>query len=109
MTIISSLHEPASLSGAKDLCFYVPRGTKIVGLYADGGGMLLDSSGEVVFTFAGKKAGFHKIPVPKGADAGIWKLRNSTGTKRLMTVPPCLAPSARQLLLPREVVNADSK
>lgn len=108
MTIISSLDEPAALSGSWNLCFYVPRGTSIVGLYADGGGTLLDSNGEVVFTFTGKEAGFHKIPVPKGADAGIWRFRSSTGTKRLMTVPPCLAPSPQQLLLPREVVNADS-
>ncbi|MHC4641351.1 MAG: DUF4838 domain-containing protein, partial [Planctomycetota bacterium] len=36
MTIISSLVEPAALSGSWNLYFYVPKKTKIVGLFADG-------------------------------------------------------------------------
>lgn len=107
MTIISSLDEPAAFSGSWNLYFYVPKKTKIVGLYADGSGTLLDGSGNVALTFKAKKPDYYGINVPEGRDGKLWKFHQSTGTKRLMTVPPCLASNARELLLPPEVVEAD--
>jgi hypothetical protein len=107
MTIISSLFEPAPLSGSWNLYFYVPKKTKIVGLFADGSGKLLDPSDNVAHVFSAKKPGYYGIKVPEGRDGKLWKFHQSTGTKRLMTVPPCLASNARELLLPPEVVEAD--
>ena len=107
MTIISSLDEPGSLSGSWNMCFYVPKGTSTLGLYADGSGTLLDGAGNVTFTFGGKKAGVYGIEVPEGQDGAVWRFHRSTGVKRLVTVPPCLAANARGLLLPREVVEMD--
>ena len=107
MTIISSLDEPESFSGSWSLCFYVPKGTRTLGLYADGSGTLLDGAGNVAFTFGGKRGGFCGVEVPEGQDGAVWRFHRSTGVKRLVTVPPCLAANAGELLLPREVVEAD--
>ncbi len=108
MTIISSLPEPAPFSGSWNLYFYVPKKTKIVGLFAEGSGKLLDPTGSVAFTFNSKKPGYYGIKVPEGHNGKLWKFHQCTGKKRLMTVPPCLASNADELLLPREVVEADS-
>lgn len=107
MTIISSLDEPGSFSGSWNLCFYVPKGTRTLGLYADGSGALLDGADNVTFKFGGKKAGFYGVEVPEGQDGAVWRFHRSTGVKRLVTVPPCLAANAGELLLPREVVETD--
>lgn len=108
MTIVSSLNEPANFSSSWSLYFYVPKKTEIVGLYAEGSGTLLDGAGSVAFTFNGKRPGFHRIEVPQGQDGKLWKFQRNTGVKRLVTVPPYLAIDADGLLLPREVVEADS-
>jgi hypothetical protein len=106
MTIISSLAEPAPFSGSWNLYFYVPKKTKIIGLFADGSGRLLDPTGSVAFTFKSKKPDYYRIKVPEGHDGKLWKFHQCTGTKRLMTVPPCLASNTEELLLPQEVVEA---
>ena len=103
MTVISSLDEPGSFSGSWSLCFYVPKGTKTLGLYADRSGTLLDATGNVALAFSGKKPGFHAVEVPQGRDGTVWRFQRSTGVKRLVTVPPCLAANPGELLLPREV------
>jgi hypothetical protein len=108
MTIISSLVEPAAFSGSWNLYFYVPKKTKIVGLFASGSGTLLDPAGNVAFTFNSKKPDYYSIRVPQGRDGKLWKFHQCTGIKRLMTVPPCLASNAGELLLPREGVEEDS-
>lgn len=82
-------------------------GVGIVGFFADGSGTLLDGSGNVAFTFKAKKPDYYGIKVPEGQDGKLWKLHQCTGTKRLMTVPACLAHNAEELLLPKEVVEAD--
>lgn len=87
--------------------FYVPKKTKIVGLFADGSGSLLDGNGNVALVFRSKKPDYYRIKVPEGRDGKLWKFQQSTGTKRLMTVPPCLARNAEELVLPKEVVEAD--
>jgi len=107
MTIISGLDEPASFSGSWNLYFYVPKKTKIVGLFAGGSGSLLAGSGNVALVFRSKKPDYYRIKVPEGQDGKLWKFHQSTGTKRLMTVPACLAHNAEELLLPKEVVEAD--
>lgn len=107
MTIISSLVEPAAFSGSWNLYFYVPKKTEIVGLFADGSGTLLDPTGNVALAFRAKKPDYYGIKVPEGQDGKLWKFHQCTGTRRLMTVPPCLAHKAEELLLPKEVIEAD--
>ena len=107
MTVLSSHDCPASLSGRYRLYFYVPKSTKVVGMYASGQGDLRDGDGNVQFTFDGKEANYYSVPVPEGQDRRLWKLHHSSGQRRLMNVPPYLARSGEELLLPREVVEGD--
>lgn len=107
-TLRSSPEEPAKLTGRWSLYFYVPKGTKIVGGFSDGVGSLLDGTGKVVHEF-GKAPGYFSVPVPPGQDGTLWLFRNSIGRRMLMTVPPYLARSPEELLLPEEVVRADAR
>ena len=109
MTIMSSRRERAGLSGRWSLYFYVPKGTQTVGLFADGGGTLRDAAGKTVFTFDGRKGGFRSIPVGQGQAGALWKFHQCSGKRLLLTVPPFLARSETELLLPRKVVARDSK
>lgn len=105
VTLWSSPEQPATLHGRWSAYFYVPKGTKTVGGFASGTGLLRDGSGKQVHTFD-KKAGYFSVRVPEGEDGKLWKFENSVGQRLLMTVPPCLAREARELLLPEEVVKA---
>lgn len=107
MTMVSTVDDPARIGTRWTLCFYVPRSTKVIGFYAEGGGTLLDPEGKEVLSFEGKKANFYGVPVPEGQDGELWTFGSTAGSRRLMSVPPCLARSATELLLPREVVEKD--
>jgi hypothetical protein len=99
VTVVSSPEQPATLHGRWSLYFYVPKGTRHVGGYSSGVGTMLDGAGKVVHTFPGRGEYF-AVPVPPGQDGKLWKMQHSTGQRLLMTVPPCLARSAKELLLP---------
>ena len=105
MTVVSSRREPGNLLTGWSLYFYVPKGTRVVGLFADGRGTLRDADGRTVLTFDGRRAGYHSIPVPKGQAGRLWKFHQCTGRRLLLTVPPFLARSGEELLLPRAVVK----
>jgi hypothetical protein len=111
LTIRSTLEEPMRLGGRWDLYFYLPRGTTVVGGYTDSTrGKMLDGDNKVVFDFSTlQAAGYFSVPVPEGQDGKLWKFSDSRGSRMLMTVPPYLATSVETLLLPREVVEADSR
>jgi len=106
MTVVSSLDQPANFYGRWSLCFYVPSGTKFVGGFSAGPGRLLDGDGKVVFTFK-DKPGYFRVLVSPGQDVRLWRFDRCAGQHLLMTVPPCLARSREELLLPAEVVNAE--
>ena len=108
MTVASSSEQPASFHGRWTLYFYVPKGTKMIGGYASGVGFLRDGAGNKVHTFD-KQPGYFSIPVPSGQDGKLWKFENSAGQRLLMTVPPYLARSGRELLLPAEIVERDAE
>lgn len=108
MTIACSLDKPPRLQGRWTLYFYVPKGTPFVGGFSQGVGDLLDPDGHKVFSFDAK-AGYFKVPVPPGTDGRLWRFSNCSGDRLLMTVPPYLAASAPELLLPEEVVDRDAK
>lgn len=91
--------------------FYVPKGTKVVGGYAAGlEGVLIDPEGKTVQQFA-KDANYFHVPVDAKLAGKLWSMRIRTydSTLLLITVPSVIARSSEQLLLPREVVEADSK
>ncbi|MHB0937351.1 MAG: DUF4838 domain-containing protein [Armatimonadota bacterium] len=111
LTVVSSIDKrPPALGSRWSLYFYVPKGTTVVGGYTDDKtGKVLDGTGKPVFDFADlEDPGYFRIPVPAGADGSLWKFETCTGMRLLMTVPPYLARTAEELLLPAEVVKRDA-
>lgn len=110
MTLRSSMDQAPPLQGRWDLYFYVPRGTRTVaGFAANNAGQMLDADGRKVFDFTSMQGpGYFDVPVAEGQDGRLWKFHQCQSARRLLTVPPYLARSARELLLPREVVEADA-
>src|SRR5262249_35038298 len=107
LTVASCPEAPTAFHGRWSLYFYVPKETKVIGGYSSGQGTLLNGSGKVVHTFEAKP-GYFSVPVPAGADGQLWKFHNSSGERLLMTVPPYLARSEKELLLPAAVVEKDA-
>ena len=109
-TIRSTIDDPMRLQGRWNLFFYVPKGTvKVAGFTTATGGKLLDGEGKEVLSFDDmEKADYFSVAVPDGQDGTLWKFENCLGSRMLMTVPPHLAPSAKDLLLPREVVDTET-
>jgi hypothetical protein len=103
--------------GRWSLYFYVPKGTRAVGGWASRianwapriSGTLLDADGRKVHDFGKADDGWFSVPVAAGQDGRLWKFQETHGQRLLMTVPPCLARTAEELLLPREVVEADGR
>ena len=101
--------------GGWSLYFYVPKGTTLVGGWASRianwaprvSGQMVDGDGNVVYDFGKAGEGWFTVPVPKGRDGKLWMMRNSQGDRRLLTVPPYFVRTASDLLLPKEVVDAD--
>lgn len=105
VTIPTSGDIATLLRGGFDMYFYVPRGTKIIGGFADGSGSLLDPEGKPR-PLTGER-GYFSVDVPAGMDGKLWKFERGSGRRLLMTVPPYFARSAQELLLPREVIEAE--
>jgi hypothetical protein len=87
--------------------FYVPKGTKTIGLFGGEHGEVQDSRNRTVFWLNGRKRDFYAVPVPEGQDGKAWRIRYGKSDVRLLTVPPYLAPTPGQLLVPAEVVEKD--
>ena len=100
---------PNSPLGSFEGHFFVPTGTEYVGGYATDGysGQIWDGDGNVVFTFGGGPPRYFKIPVLAGQDGNAWKFDGVGGTPFLMTVPPYIARSPDELLIPEEVLKAE--
>ncbi len=108
VVVQSSFDEPAAFQGRWTLAFYVPRGTKIVGGFASGPGLLVDASGKKAHEFDGKP-GYFSVPVEAGQDGKLWQFQNTAGARMLMTVPPYLGRAGNEMLLPVDVMKADGK
>ncbi len=119
VTIESGIDTPDVTShfrGGWTLYFYVPKGTNVIGGWASRianwaprvSGQLVDAAGRVAYDFGANEEGWFKVPVPEGQDGTLWKFANSQGQRLLMTVPPYLARNAEELLLPADVVDADT-
>ena len=114
---INSSHALSHFRGNWTLYFYVPKGTKQIGGWASRiaswaprtTGKLLDPAGNVRHDFGEHEEGWFCIEVPEGMDGKLWKFQDNNGQRLLMTVPPYLARSGKELLLPEEVVEKDAK
>jgi hypothetical protein len=111
MTIESSLNRSPAFFGGT-YYFYVPKGTKIVGGFSTGqnsgtASFLQNADGENLLRFK-RPSGYFQVPVVAGQDGRLWKITSARGKRLLMTVPPYIACTAQELLLPREVVEADA-
>ena len=108
MTIVSSVETPMNVHYRSwMLYFYVPKETEVIGLHGGGHGEIHDSAGRPVFRLNGREPDFLSVTVPEGQDGKLWRIRYGRGAVRLLTVPPCFARNAEELLLPKEVVEAD--
>ncbi|MHC4177301.1 MAG: hypothetical protein ACYSWU_07335 [Planctomycetota bacterium] len=107
-TVVSSIEAPMNTHyQSRMLYFYVPKGTEVIGLHGGGHGEIHDSAGRPVFWLNGREPNFLSVPVPEGQDGKLWRIRYGRGPVRLLTVPPCFARNAEELLLSKEVVEAD--
>lgn len=110
-------HVSSHFRGDWTLYCYVPKGTRVVGGWAARvaqwaprlSGVLKDSDGNVVLDFGESEDGWFCVPVPAGQDGKLWKFENSQGSRLLMTIPPYLARTGAELLLPGEVVEKDAR
>ena len=121
VTLPSGIDTPGVFNhfrGGWNLYCYVPKGAASVGGWAARiaqwapriSGTLKDADGNVVHDFGKMEGdGWFNVPVAAGHDGRLWKFENSQGVRQLMTVPPYLARNGKELLLPREVVEKDSK
>ncbi len=103
----SSLQEPINTNGRWTLYFYVPKGTRVIGLFGGGPAAIVDPNGRAALKVEDRQANFHSVRVPAGLDGKLWSVSRAAGSIRLLTVPPYLARTGAELLLPREVVQRD--
>lgn len=102
--------------GPWTLYFYVPEGTEVIGGWARRvaswapriSGTLVSPDGQVRHDFSMVEDGWFSVDVPEGQDGKLWKFNKNRGVRLLMTVPPYLARTGKELLLPAEVVGADA-
>ncbi len=105
-----SMEQSRFIVGRDNWYFYVPKGTRVLGAYADStGGVIADPAGKTVFSFEDKSfSDYLAIPVPPGQDGKLWSAQRIAGKLQLLTVPPYGADRPENLLLPEDVVRADA-
>ncbi len=108
MTLHVGVRGAYSFQGRSSMYFYVPKGTEVVGGYMShqSHASIRASDGTTIEGWRNPDSndGYFSIPVGKGQDGGLWRVRNGKGFNfRLMSVPPYLARNGEELLLPKEV------
>ncbi len=110
MTVSSSQDEPMNANYRQWMAyFYVPKGTKVIGLFGGDHGEIRDSLGRPQFWLNGREANFYSVPVPPGEDGKLWHAKYVNRSLRLLTVPHYFSTTPQGLLLPKEVVEKDAK
>lgn len=109
LTVKSTLDEPMSKNYEQwQMYFYVPKGTKVLGLFGGEHGEVRDSAARPLFWLNGREPNYYSMDVPEGEDGKLWQIRYGRGCIRLLTVPPYFARTATELLLPAEIVTRDT-
>lgn len=87
--------------------FYVPKGTRQIGLLGGTYGEIRNPQGHPVLLLHGRERNYYSLPVPEGQDGQVWQVRDVRGPLELLTVPSCFGRTPHELLLPREVIERD--
>jgi len=84
--------------------FYVPKGTKVIGGFsARNQGKLIAPDGSVVLDLSTRESDSpFMVDVPPGADGAVWKIADGRLGLEFLTVPPVIARTSRELLIPQE-------
>jgi hypothetical protein len=107
VVVKASVEEITAYRFRESWYFYVPKGTKEVAGFAEGEVHVFDAANKEAWQ-QWKGEGYFKVPVAPGHDGKLWRL-NSVGTRLvLLTVPSYVARAGDELLLPKEVVEADA-
>jgi len=95
-------------AGASSVLFYVPEKTQTVGFFAQAGTIkLYDGTGAQVGDTIVAGYDYYSVAVPQDRDGSVWEITGVNGAWGLLTVPPGFALAADELLVPREVAEAD--
>jgi hypothetical protein len=90
--------------------FYVPKGTKTLAFWDKSPyGVIRDANGTERYDLSAEGPLVVSIAVPPGQDGALWRVENQAGIIHFFTIPPYFARNEKELLLPREVVEADRK
>jgi hypothetical protein len=93
---------PDKINGRWTLCAWVPPGTRRIGLYsAAAAGGLLDPEGHKALDLTAPGGRFLSVVVPEGMDGCFWTLHSVSGRVSLLSVPPYLARTPAELLVPK--------
>ena len=86
--------------------FYIPPGTKVLGFYARcRAGGIHNSAGEQVLRFTSSSPiGYFALDVPVSEGGKLWSYSGGTGDFSFLTVPPVVALSGDEMMLPLEVI-----
>lgn len=111
VTLVETKETSTRQHGQTSHYFYVPVGTSVVGGFGGGQGQIFDSQGTQRLDFSKDiiGQGYFRIEVPEGEDGKLWTIRDHEGPRILLTVPSYFASAPESLLLPEEVVAADSQ
>jgi len=106
ITVPSGVTDTTFLRGKYDVVFLVPAGVSHIGGYSQSpAGQLLGEKGELLFDFTSQREpDYFDVPIPPARHPRIFRLKGAVWNKRLMTVPPYLARSRSELLVPREAL-----
>jgi len=100
---------PKKMNGRWNLHFFVPKGTKRIGLYAaTSGGYLIDPDGNRALDLGKSSGRFLSAPVPARHAGKLWSVGHVSGRISLVNVPPYLARTPEQLLLPTKFATPAS-
>jgi hypothetical protein len=92
---------PEAISGRWTLYAWVPGGTRRIGLYsAAPAGELVDPEGARALDLSAEGGRFLSVPVPAGMDGRFWRFRNVAGRVAPLSIPPFLARTPAELLVP---------
>lgn len=98
---------PHQMTGRWSLYFFVPKGTTKIGLYAStktaAGSQLLGPDDSKSFDLTSTGGQFFSAEVDEDSTDRLWKLHNIAGNIQLLTIPPFLARSAEELVLPQSL------
>ncbi len=108
-TTLTSEGNRKQVSGRHSWYFYVPKGTEVIGAYAEAGaGGVFGPDGNQVLDLDQTETDYVSINVPEGQDGKLWSVRRMSGRFRLMNVPPYGTAKAEDLLLPEEVLKREA-